>query len=128
MSQQVYGLQYSSLCCTWTVCIQEPVMHLDCLYSRVCSAPRLVCCLQESFFVHLGFLSTRLCDSLVRVRLKEILYCIWTCRPTRVYNSPCCSCSCTLYCLYQNIFWFVSVVSTRVRNTETNRQIYFLVS
>jgi hypothetical protein len=77
------AMAYSSLWCTWTVCLQEPVLHQDmsCL-PELCSAPVLVCSLQ--FF------------------------------------------------LFDTVFFetglFVSVVSRRVRNTETNREIIFPVS
>jgi hypothetical protein len=52
-------MAYSSLWCTWTVCLQEPVLHRD------MSAYR-------SFCVHLRCMSTsycKACAALIRVRL-----------------------------------------------------------
>jgi hypothetical protein len=78
-------------------------------------------------------LSTRaLCCICARLSTR-VLCCTWTCLPTKV--------QCMLYrrgTVYKHFFvcrffskqvcLFVSVVPTRVRNTETNRNINFLIS
>jgi hypothetical protein len=72
---------YSSFRCTWTVPLQEPVLHLHFRLQELCAAPECFC-LQEpalhlcvsvykSFVLHLD-MSTRVYAAPVRVRLAEI--------------------------------------------------------
>ncbi len=144
-------MAYSSLWCTWTVCLQEPVLHRDvsvyksfcvhlrCLSSLCCtySCPsiRALCCTWKC-------LSSRACAAFVHFCLPElcsapVLVCSlqeFCTAPGRVCLQECSVCytwRSTVYkfFLFVSVFFetglFVSVVSIRVRNTETNRKIIF---
>ncbi len=114
------------------------------------------CLFTWAFVLHLVCLSTRaLCCTLMCLPTRA-LCCTWTCLSTRTFSVPVRVCLQQLcdaprrVCLQEyrqhwncrcsviKIFWFVSlyfetdmfisVISIHVRNTETNRKSYFLVS
>ncbi len=149
---------YSSLCCTCTVHLQEPVLHLDVsMYKSFCAAPGRDVSAYKSFELYWTCLSTKpvvapvrvclqaLCDAPGRVCLQEpVAAPVHVClqelcdAPGHVClqeSSPCCTCRCALLrCIFRFVSvcfetcMFVSVVSIHVRNTETNRKNIFLVS
>ncbi len=126
-------LSTRALCCTWTclptrvlsctgrVCLQEPVVApVRVCLQALCDAPGRVC-LQEPVAAPVRVCLQKLCDAPGHVCLQE--------------SSPRCTCRCGLLrCIFRFVSvcfetcMFVSVVSIHVRNTETNRKKYFLVS
>ncbi len=80
LCQEVYGPQYSSLCCTWSIRLQE-----------------ILCCTWTC-------LSTTACAALERVCLQELLCCTWTCLSTKALRSP------GLGCLQQPVVYCTAPV------------------
>ena len=114
--------------CTWGVCrlCIEPVLHL-----RVSVYKRSVLHLEVSVFKSMccscACLSTRaLCCTCACVSTR-VLCCTWTCLPTRVVEEHSLQHLLVSVSVFFETGLFVSVVSIRVRNTETNRKLIFLV-
>ncbi len=112
---------YKSLCFIWT-CLSTRafVLHQDDLLTRALSCTGRVC-LQENVVARVRVCLQTLCDAPGHVCLQE--------------SSPRCTCMCVLLrCIFKFVSvcfetcMFVSVVSIHVRNTETSRKKYFLVS
>jgi hypothetical protein len=122
-------MAYSSLCSICTVCLQEPVLHLDvsvytgfvlhlhaCLstralcFTRTCLATRVLCCTwmclpTRALCCTSTCLSARVFAAPVRVCLQEL--CDAPGRVCQQERSPCCNCWCSVENLF-GLFRFVS--------------------
>ncbi len=124
------SMAYSSLCSICTVCLQEPVLHLDvsiytsfcatpaCLstralcFTQTCLATRVLCCTwmclpTRALCCTWTCLSARLFAAPVRVCLQELCD-----APGRVYLQECSpGCTCNCRCSVENLFGLFRFVS-----------------
>jgi hypothetical protein len=131
LCQEVYGLQHRSLCCIFTVCLQEPVHFLGVsIYMGFCAAPGVS--VYKSFVLHLDVSAYK---SFVLHLDVSVYKSFVTHLDVSAYKST--ENAKTVGVRLEKFFWFVSVcfetdmfisdVSIHDRNTETNRKSYFLV-
>jgi hypothetical protein len=80
--QEDYGLQHPSLCCIFTVCLQEPVHFLGVsIYMGFCAAPGVS--VYKTFVLHLDVSANKSFVLHLDVSVYKNLFCTCACLSTR---------------------------------------------
>jgi hypothetical protein len=121
-------MAYSSLCSICTVCLQEPVLHLDVsIYTGFCATP--ACLSTRALCFTRTCLATRVLCCTWMCLPTRALFCTWTCLSARIFAAPVrvclqelcdapgrvcqqeCSPGCNCRCSVENLFGLFRFVS-----------------